>query len=131
MKILSIVLALAGGATGLIAAWRWYRSSRVSIDPGWGLPGSGIAIEPVDPELKALDLQVATDLAFNQAGLPNASATFTISPDWLLHGSLLDHQRGSIPKSLMLNYLAVLETPAESHFQIYGFDRSSLALRVI
>ena len=61
--------------TGLVAAWQWYRSSKVAIDPGWGLPGTGAYIEPVDPELRALDLQVAADHAFQRTGRLNASAS--------------------------------------------------------
>lgn len=74
LKLLSIVLALGAGVTGLVAARRWYKSSQASVDPGWGLPGSGAPIEPVDSELRALDVQVATDRAFGDAGALNASA---------------------------------------------------------
>jgi fatty acid desaturase len=44
MRILAITLAIAGFATGLAAAWFWFRASGVQIDPVWN------EREPVDPE---------------------------------------------------------------------------------
>jgi hypothetical protein len=75
MKALSIGLAVVAMIAGLVAAWRWYQSSKVAIDPGWGAPGEAALMEPVDPELRALDLQVASDQAFGQTGRLNASAS--------------------------------------------------------
>jgi hypothetical protein len=74
MKVASIILAIVAFVTGLIAARYWYRSSRVAIDPGWGMPGTGGQIEPVLEELRGMDIQVATTGAFDGAGQLNAAA---------------------------------------------------------
>ncbi len=37
MKAVSIVLALLALATGLQAAWLWFKSSKVEINPAWEL----------------------------------------------------------------------------------------------
>ena len=39
MKIAEIVLAMLAFVTGLIAAWYWYRASKITADPGWGHNG--------------------------------------------------------------------------------------------
>src|SRR3982074_474512 len=39
MTHVSIVLASGALVCGLIAAWWWYQSSQIEIDPGWSLPG--------------------------------------------------------------------------------------------
>jgi hypothetical protein len=75
MKYTSIVLAFAALFTGLSAAWYWYKSSKIVIDPGWGMPGVDAHIEPVVPELRQLDLQVATDRAVQQIGALNKVAS--------------------------------------------------------
>lgn len=64
MKPLSIAFAILALCTGLVAAFFWYKSSKVPINsnrgPNWGLPGTGSLIEPVEPEMKALDLAAAS-----------------------------------------------------------------------
>lgn len=64
MKCISITFAIAAVVTGLVAAVYWYKSGTVPINqnqgPDWGLPGTGVRTEPVDPDLKALDLSVAS-----------------------------------------------------------------------
>lgn len=37
MKLISIVFAIVGSITGLIAAHYWYRASKVEISPAWEL----------------------------------------------------------------------------------------------
>ena len=75
MKCVSVVFALTAFFTGLAAAWYWYKSSKIVIDPGWGLPGVDAYIEPVMHEQKQLDLQVATDRAMQQIGSLNKTAS--------------------------------------------------------
>lgn len=74
MKYLGAVLAALAFGTGLMAAWRWYQSSKVQIDPGWWQPGSGRPIEPVGESAKAMDWSVATLKAFNEASALNKKA---------------------------------------------------------
>ncbi len=69
MKGASVFLAIVACATGLIAARYWYSASKVNIvplGPNWNPPGSGKPIEPLLPELKALDIAVA-NITDNQA----------------------------------------------------------------
>ncbi len=69
MKCASITFAIVALGTGLLAAFYWYKSSRITIGPtgpDWGLPGTGAHIEPVIPEAKALDMSVA-NMRDNQA----------------------------------------------------------------
>ncbi len=40
MRLASILLALAALATGLLAAYKWYKASTVEIDLGYTYPGS-------------------------------------------------------------------------------------------
>jgi len=78
MKALSIALAGLAGISGLIAAWRWYRSSQIPIDPGWQLPGTGGLIEPTDEASQAIGWAMATINAFNEAsGLNRKAALWT------------------------------------------------------
>ena len=44
MHSLSTGFAVVGAACGGLAAWYWYRSARVEIDPGW-------RFEPVDQQV--------------------------------------------------------------------------------
>jgi hypothetical protein len=74
MKSASIACATIGLVTGLIAAWQWYKSSKVEIDPGWSLPGTGGHTEPVIPELRDLDLHAGTITAFRDAANLNKIA---------------------------------------------------------
>lgn len=39
MKIVEITLAILALVTGLVAAWYWYRASKITADPGWGPNG--------------------------------------------------------------------------------------------
>jgi len=65
MKFISGSLAVAGAITGLLAAWYWYRSSSVQIEP----PGvSG------DPQITDTGWLVGTMGAIADAGALNATA---------------------------------------------------------
>ena len=94
MKFVSIALAFAAFFTGLAAAWYWYKSSKVVIDPEWGIPGVDPHIRPVVPELVQLDLEVATDKAMQQIGALNkvaslwTAASVTLSAASSIVGSL-------------------------------------------
>lgn len=74
MKSVRIACAVIAAITGLVAAWHWYRSSKVDIDPSWSLPRTGGRIEPVIPELRDLDLHAGTLAAFRDAAKLNKSA---------------------------------------------------------
>lgn len=39
MKIAEIAIAILAFVTGLVAAWYWYRASKITADPGWGPNG--------------------------------------------------------------------------------------------
>ncbi len=39
MKIAEIAIAVLAFVTGLVAAWYWYRASKITADPGWGPNG--------------------------------------------------------------------------------------------
>lgn len=39
MKVAEIAIAILAFATGLVAAWYWYRASKITADPGWGPNG--------------------------------------------------------------------------------------------
>lgn len=73
MTAADIALAMLALFTGLKAAWHWYQSSKVKIDPGWSPPGTGPS-EPVDPELQQMDWAAATIMAFSQAAALNKTA---------------------------------------------------------
>jgi hypothetical protein len=75
MKSRSIACAFIALVTALIAAWHWYRSSKVGIDPGWSVPGAGGHIEPVDPARRQLDLDAATITAFHESAMLNKIAS--------------------------------------------------------
>ncbi len=74
MRAISVILAIAALVTGLVAAWRWYGSSQVKIDPGWRLPGEGGGIEPTDEAGKAMSWAVATIQALNEGANLNRKA---------------------------------------------------------
>jgi hypothetical protein len=62
MAIAIVVFAVIGFVAGILAARYWSLSTKVQVPPmdlGWSMPGTGGYIEPVLPELKALDLSVA------------------------------------------------------------------------
>jgi len=55
MHTAGFIFAMIAAGTGLAAAFYWYKSSGFEIGPlgpKWGLPGTGMPIEPVDPEQK-------------------------------------------------------------------------------
>jgi hypothetical protein len=85
VKSISIAFAIVALGTGLIAAFYWYKSSKVPINqnhgPDWGLPGTGVPIEPVEPQRKTLDISIAniegiiaTNEAIKKAARLNQSA---------------------------------------------------------
>jgi len=39
MKVAEIAIAILAFVTGLVAAWYWYRASKITADPGWGPNG--------------------------------------------------------------------------------------------
>lgn len=45
MKLAGITLAFGALVTGLVAAWYWYQSSRIQVEPIWPEGGLG----PVEP----------------------------------------------------------------------------------
>lgn len=57
MKCASIGLAVCVVVTGLIAAYHWYQSSLVQIDPGW----TTLHPEPLDEQRRQMDLNVAVN----------------------------------------------------------------------
>jgi hypothetical protein len=73
MRMAAILLALAALLTGLRAAWRWFQSSKVTIDPGW--TGEHGSMEPVLPELQQSGWTSGTMKAFTEAAAPNKSAS--------------------------------------------------------
>ena len=74
MKCASIALAVCAVVTGLIAAYYWYQSSKVQIDPGWTAEHP----EPVVVELRQMDLNVAIyKWAETAASLNKAAALWT------------------------------------------------------
>lgn len=86
MKTLAIIgLAVAAFVAGIVAAWKWYRSSKVEIDLGYGLPWDqstytrmGIEMprrpEPFEPEQKWMNDISATWEAMNQTARLNKVA---------------------------------------------------------
>ncbi len=46
MKYVIVICALSAFGTGMLAAWYWYRASKVMIVPMWERNG---VLEPVDP----------------------------------------------------------------------------------
>ncbi len=65
MRWLSLVLATAACATGLVAARLWRKSSQVKIDSGWRPPGTDGPIEPNGEGAHAIGWSAATVQAFN------------------------------------------------------------------
>lgn len=51
--VVSIVLAIAGLALGLLAAYYWFKSSRIVADPGWwdptARPSLANELKPMEP----------------------------------------------------------------------------------
>src|SRR3546814_5271207 len=63
--IAAIVLAVLAFATGLRAAYLWYRASRVHVMPMWDNEGF---IEPVDPVMAQSHWTVATQQTISKSG---------------------------------------------------------------
>jgi hypothetical protein len=89
MRGASIISAAVALVTGLIAAWYWFRSSGLEIDPMWPktkVDTSGLkrgtwawrirllSTEVVLPENWQLDFSAATKLAFLESGRLNSIA---------------------------------------------------------
>jgi hypothetical protein len=90
-QISLIVSASLSLLSGLYAAWLWYGSSQVSIDPGSIAPGDGDRLEPVVTEIRLLNvdarsqaMDMATIKAFADAGRLNARAAIWTAVSTLL-----------------------------------------------
>jgi hypothetical protein len=70
MKCVSIALAVGALVSGLIAAFYWYKSSNVDIDPGWTVEHP----EPVVPELKQMGWNSAMMNAITTSATLNKTA---------------------------------------------------------
>jgi hypothetical protein len=99
MKIVSIILAIASLGTGLIAAWTWYKASKVQIDLGYIYPGSppgatfkrmGMEFprtcESGEPELQRLNEMSATWDAISEASQSNKVAAIWTAASVALGG---------------------------------------------
>jgi hypothetical protein len=73
-RLISIALASLALLAGLIAAWYWYRSSQVDIDPGWYPANPTGPSEPVDPEQRQMDWTAAKLKAFKEVAAWNKKA---------------------------------------------------------
>ena len=73
MRYTAILLSLLAAGAGAKAAWHWYVSSKVEIDPGWTLPGLGRS-EPVDEVQQSMEWLMATIRAFNEVATLNKIA---------------------------------------------------------
>jgi hypothetical protein len=87
MKLISILLAIAALVTGLFAAYKWHKSSKVQIDLGYSDPSAQEAgtyrrmdmvlprvPESPDPELRQMNEMSATWDAMNEAANLNKVA---------------------------------------------------------
>jgi hypothetical protein len=92
IRLSSILLALAALGTGLLAAYKWYKASKVQIDLGYTYPGSqagetyrrmGMELtrspEPMEAELKQMNEISATWEAMNEAAKLNKVAAAWIA----------------------------------------------------
>ncbi|WP_247570115.1 hypothetical protein ACQZ3V_01950 [Ralstonia pseudosolanacearum] len=70
-KCIALWLAIGGLVFGLIAAWYWFRSTRVPIDP---LNGNPNAIMPVEPAVERLAWLAAQFRANQEVGRLNTIA---------------------------------------------------------
>jgi hypothetical protein len=66
--LLSIGLANLGLVLGIVAAWYWWRASRISIIPSWGTR------EPLDPVQALAGWIVALNQAAELSGTLNTKA---------------------------------------------------------
>jgi hypothetical protein len=83
MKCVSIGLAVGALATGLIAAWFWYRSSIVQPDPGWSVANP----EPVIPELRQMAWNTAILAANTKSSDLNKTAALWTALSVALSGA--------------------------------------------
>jgi hypothetical protein len=68
VKTMAICLGVAGGATGVIAAYHWLESAKIPVVPSWG------DFEPVETKHKAMGLSLGTSVAFTQSAVLNRTA---------------------------------------------------------
>jgi hypothetical protein len=73
MKVGGIVTAVAALIAGLIAAWYWYRSSKVQIEPMWPQGPMGL-VEPGEVEASQGGWIGGTLLAFSASADLNSKA---------------------------------------------------------
>jgi hypothetical protein len=87
MKTWSAILALLAALTGLCAAYKWYKASKIEIELGYIYPGTkdgetfernGLTLprqpQSGDPELNRINEIAATWAAINQASKLNKEA---------------------------------------------------------
>ena len=87
MRSASVIMAFGALVCGLIAAWRWYQSSQITVDPGWHLPGMPGGFtrhgfprvpEPAEQEQQQMDwIFAAIDAAKETARLNKIAALWT------------------------------------------------------
>jgi hypothetical protein len=86
MHTLAISLGIAGFVLGLLAAWEWFRASRVNIVPVWG------DLEPKDPVASQMGwiagvLQASAESArLNQRAAALTAVTVVVSTGASLAG---------------------------------------------
>ena len=77
MKCLSLIAVIASFGTGMWAAWLWYLSSQVAVDPHWPKDQlTGVPFAPVDQERQHSDWIVALLKAGQTSAALNAKAAF-------------------------------------------------------
>ena len=76
MRWISIALSALAAASGLLAARYWLHSTKVTPDPGWGLPGSGRATEPTNQSASNTGWVTATLTAFSEVAELNRKAAY-------------------------------------------------------
>jgi hypothetical protein len=77
MNMLDIALAVAAFATGLRAAWLWYRASKVQPDPNWPQePVAGLPLEPAEPTFTEIGWTSAVLTSMQVSASLNAKAAF-------------------------------------------------------
>lgn len=78
MRVIITVLKVAEFATGLIAAWYWYRSSKVDYNFMKKLTGKSPSIEEqyshYNPKLDIMNTAISTKASFRQAAQLNKTA---------------------------------------------------------
>lgn len=74
VKLVALIAALLAAGIGLVAAWYWRRSAQVQINPGWGMPGSGLPAEPGDLDVSNMAWTAATLRAFSESAALNQRA---------------------------------------------------------